>query len=65
MENKTLPERLQDPEYRKHYVKYKVWVEHKRIPPSLLKDLPFDVKVELLNLWNMEWKRYLKKRLLT
>jgi hypothetical protein len=53
-----LVKQLQDPDYRKLYVKYLVWVEHKRLSPKLLARLDPLIQHELVELWNEEWKEF-------
>jgi hypothetical protein len=55
-----LVKQLQDPDYRKLYVKYLVWVENKRLSPNLLARLDPLVQHELVGLWNAEWKEFKK-----
>jgi hypothetical protein len=55
-----LVKQLQDPDYRKLYVKYLVWVENKRLSPKLLARLDPLVQHELVELWNEEWKEFKK-----
>lgn len=47
---------LREPQYLENYAKYKAQVEHKEIPTQLLNDLPFDLKIELLEAWNKAFK---------
>ena len=53
-----LVKQLQDPDYRKLYIKYLVWVEHKRLSPRLLARLDPLIQHELVSLWNEEWKEF-------
>jgi hypothetical protein len=55
-----LVKQLQDPDYRKLYVKYLVWVENKRLSPKLLARLDPELQHELVELWNAEWKEFKK-----
>ncbi|MEM2368413.1 MAG: hypothetical protein QXQ50_09310 [Candidatus Bathyarchaeia archaeon] len=51
-----------NPEYRKNYIKYKVHVEHRKPSTKLMKALPYEVAVELENLWEKELYEYLKPK---
>lgn len=51
-----------NPEYRKQYVRYKVIVEHRGIPRNILKALPYEVAVELEELWEKELYAHLKQK---
>ncbi|MBS7270386.1 MAG: hypothetical protein KIH10_16315 [Candidatus Freyarchaeota archaeon] len=62
MPPENLIQLLQDPQYRKMYIKYKVRVEHKNIPKKLLEDLPRDTAWEILRQYYEERKNYLSKK---
>ena len=62
MKHNQLTNLLQQPEYRTHYVKYKIYVEHRGLPHKLLKDLPLEIAFELRCLYEKEKEKFYKKK---
>ncbi len=58
----NLTQLLQNPQYRKQYVKYKVRVEHRGIPYKLLRALPYNLAAEIQKQWEKELYEYLKQK---
>jgi UTP:GlnB (protein PII) uridylyltransferase len=56
-----LAQLLEDPEYRLLYVRFKIWVQHKRLPKRLLEDLDPAVSAELQRLYQEELRRYWRR----
>jgi len=44
-------------EYRKNYILYKAKVEKRYPPLNLLRELPYHIKMELINLWEREIRK--------
>lgn len=55
-----LLELLKEPQYLQNYAKHAAQVTHKEISTQLLNDLPFDLKIELLEAWNKAFKEWRK-----
>lgn len=49
-----------NPEYRRHYAKYKAVVEKRSLPRKLLKALPREIAFELERIWLEEREKILK-----
>jgi len=48
---------LYDKEYRKNYILYKAKVEKRYPPKNLLKQLPFEIKMEMIITWEREIRK--------
>jgi hypothetical protein len=46
----------------RHYVKYKVMVEHRALPSNLLRELPQETAFELSVMYEEENENYLHKK---
>ena len=51
-----------DPIYRAHYIAWLVRVQHRRAPAKLLRSVPRDVCLELINGYEREKIRYLRQK---
>lgn len=55
-------QRFNDSEFRRHYIKYKVMVEHRALPSNLLRELPPEIAFEMVVSYEEKNENYLHKK---